>query len=122
MQSAAAIESPSDEITIHGPAAHLGSGDENERALKILGPLGELIDEARSLERFNLILYLLSEPIHDHERRPGFLLVLCLSSNARPGLLTVVFLAAANTPPAPSPEEEADRKASRCRWAAPRTA
>jgi hypothetical protein len=62
MQSVACIEADIAEITMHGPGYHLGSDGRWNSAHHYLHPLAEFIDEQSALERYNIVLLLLSKP------------------------------------------------------------
>jgi hypothetical protein len=70
MQSTAAVEAESSEITMHGPGHHLGSDRTDHAALKFLRPLTDVIDKQDSLNRFQLILHLLGKPSFDEGVNP----------------------------------------------------
>jgi len=62
MQCVAAIEAESAELTMHGPGAHLGSNGTDMAAKKILEPLADFIDGQQPLDKFQIILHILSKP------------------------------------------------------------
>jgi hypothetical protein len=62
MQSAAALETESHEICVHGPGAHLGSNGIDEEARALLAPIAKIVDDQPTVDRFNLILHLLRRP------------------------------------------------------------
>jgi hypothetical protein len=62
MQSAAAVESESAELTMHGPGNHLGGDRMDRKAAEFLAPLAEFIDEQDALSRFKVILHILGRP------------------------------------------------------------
>jgi hypothetical protein len=59
MQSTAAVEAESAELTKHGPGHHLGSNGVDSKALALLAPRAEDIDRLRPLERYKIILCIL---------------------------------------------------------------
>jgi len=61
MQSAAAVEAESAEITVHGPWHHLGGDKADPEVLKFLKPLAEFIDKQESLDRYQTILHLIKK-------------------------------------------------------------
>ncbi len=62
MQSAAAVESESAELTMHGPGNHLGGDRMDRKAAEFLASLAEFIDEQDALSRFKVILHVLNKP------------------------------------------------------------
>jgi hypothetical protein len=61
MQSVAAVEAESAELTMHGPGSHLGSDKLDKNARDILLPLAEFIDDQEALSRFEIILHILGK-------------------------------------------------------------
>lgn len=61
MQTAAAVESESAELTMHGPGNHLGSDRMDTKARDFLAPLAEFIDDQDALTRYKVILHLLNK-------------------------------------------------------------
>jgi hypothetical protein len=70
MQSAAAVEAESAEITLHGPWHHLGSDNADPRTAEFLKPLADLIDRQESLDRYQTILHLLNKGAMPKDRNP----------------------------------------------------
>jgi hypothetical protein len=70
MQSTAAVEAESAELTIHGPGSHLGSNGTDTKARDLLAPLAEFIDGQETLERYGLIMHLMGKPPLDQGRQP----------------------------------------------------
>ncbi|RFB76601.1 hypothetical protein DYH55_19215 [Methylovirgula sp. 4M-Z18] len=69
MQSAAAVEAESAELTIHGPGHHLGLGHVDVQARDFLRPLAEFIDYQDALTRYKVILHLLhKQPLPEGEQ------------------------------------------------------
>jgi hypothetical protein len=62
MQCAAALETETHEVCVHGPGAHLGSGGTDELARAFLRPVADIVDDQSTLSRFDLILHLLKRP------------------------------------------------------------
>ena len=71
MQSTAAVEAESAELTIHGPGHHLGSDGMDKKARDFLAPLADFIDEQETMERYRLILHLLGKPPLDPGKQPS---------------------------------------------------
>ena len=67
MQSVAALEAEISEILLHGPGHHLGSNGTDYVARDFLGPLVDVMDNQRTLRRYELCLHLLSKPPLDKE-------------------------------------------------------
>ena len=61
MQSSAAVEAESAELTMHGPGNHLGSDHMDTKALTFLAPLTEIIDDQDALMRYKVILHILGK-------------------------------------------------------------
>ncbi len=53
MQSAAAVEAESAELTLHGPGNHVGSNGIDRQARDFLLPLADVIDGLDALTRYN---------------------------------------------------------------------
>lgn len=70
MQTVAAIESESHELTAHGPGHHLGGDHTDKAALAFLAPLAETIARQEILTRYRMILHLLRKPPMDEGRQP----------------------------------------------------
>jgi hypothetical protein len=70
MQSAAAVEAESAEITLHGPWHHLGSDKADRRTLDFLQPLADFIDKQESLDRYQTILHVLNKGEMPKDRSP----------------------------------------------------
>lgn len=70
LQSAAAVEAESAELTMHGPGHHLGSNGLDAKALAILAPHADSIDKLSSIERYQLILGLLGKQLLVKGRSP----------------------------------------------------
>jgi hypothetical protein len=62
MQCAAALETETHEICVHAPGTHLGSDRTNLPARDFLLPIADIVDDQRTLSRFDLILHLLQRP------------------------------------------------------------
>lgn len=61
MQCAAALETETHEVAVHGPGAHLGSNGVDSEAQRFLEPIAAIIDRQSTLDRFALILHLLEK-------------------------------------------------------------
>lgn len=61
-QAAAALEAEISEVLIHGPGHHLGSNGLNATARDFLSPVVDIIDDAPTLRRYDLVLHLLRKP------------------------------------------------------------
>lgn len=70
MQCAAALETETHEICVHGPGAHLGSRGTDELARDFLRPVADIVDDQRTLSRFDLILHLLNRQSFDKSANP----------------------------------------------------
>jgi hypothetical protein len=70
MQSVAALEAESWEVTTYGPGHHLGSNGIDGEALAFLKPLADVIDGESVLERYRLILHLLKKAALDAGAQP----------------------------------------------------
>lgn len=70
MQCAAALETESHEIAVHGPGAHLGSNGTDMEAQRFLHPISEIVDDQSTLDRFDLMLHLLGKSPIDHGQEP----------------------------------------------------
>jgi len=62
MQSVAAVEAQSAELTLHGPGAHLGSDKVDAKGQDFLKPLAKFIDRQEVMDRYALILHVLGKP------------------------------------------------------------
>lgn len=67
MQSVAALESEAYEMLEHGPGNHLGSNGMDVVSRDFLRPLADMIDDQRTLRRYELILHLLEKDPLDRE-------------------------------------------------------
>jgi hypothetical protein len=70
MQSVAALEAESWEVTSFGPGHHLGSNGIDVQALNFLQPLAGIIDRESVLNRYWMILHLLRRPPLDRGTQP----------------------------------------------------
>jgi hypothetical protein len=70
MQCAAALETETHEVCVHGPGSHLGSNGVNGEAQRFLVPIADVIDDQNTMARFDLILHLLGKPKADKGAEP----------------------------------------------------
>ena len=70
MQSAAALETETHEVAVHGPGSHLGSNGTDSDAQRFLAPIAEVIDDQNTIARFDLILHLLGKQRFDKGVEP----------------------------------------------------
>jgi hypothetical protein len=70
MQSSAALECETAEISMHGPGHQLGSNRIDHAAKEFLEPIAGVIDGESVLDRYDLILHLLRKPSMDRSRAP----------------------------------------------------
>ena len=70
MQCAAALETETHEVCVHGPGAHLGSNGIDHEAQRFLSPIADVIDDQNTISRFELILHLLRKASLDRGAEP----------------------------------------------------
>lgn len=70
MQSAAALETETHEVAVHGPGAHLGSNGTDSEAQRFLAPIADVIDDQNTMARFDLLLHLLNKQKIDKGAEP----------------------------------------------------
>ena len=70
MQACAALETEIWEVMVYGPGHHLGSDGIDHAAQKLLEPIAEVLDAQPVLERYRLVLHLLSKPPLEKGKQP----------------------------------------------------
>jgi hypothetical protein len=70
MQCAAAFETESHEICVHGPGSHLGSNGTDENARRFLQPLADAVDDQSTIARYDMILHVLGKTPLDRNKEP----------------------------------------------------
>ena len=70
LQSVASTEAEISEILLHGPGHHLGSNGIDIEAHDYLNPIASIIDDHKTLEKYDLVLHLLRKPAITHGAEP----------------------------------------------------